>query len=39
MAGALVCLVTGMKDQPLLLVPALVLLGFFIWWEGTRATR
>jgi len=34
MACALVFLVTGMKDEPLLLVPALVLLGLFIWWEG-----
>jgi MFS family permease len=34
MAGALVCLVTGLKDQPLLLVPALALLASFIWWES-----
>ena len=33
MASALVCLVTGLKDQPPLLVPALLLLAFFIWWE------
>lgn len=34
LACALVCLVTGIKDQPLLLAPALALLGLFIWWEG-----
>lgn len=37
MAGALVCLVAGLKDQPVLLPPAAVLLGVFIWWE--RRTR
>jgi MFS family permease len=34
MACALLGLVTGMKGDPLLLVPALMLLGLFIWWEG-----
>lgn len=34
MASGLVCLVLGVKDQPLLLAPALILLVLFIWWQG-----
>ena len=34
MASGLVCLVLGLKDQPLLLAPALILLVLFIWWQG-----
>ena len=34
MALALVCLVTGMKDQSVLLLPALLLLALFVWWQA-----
>ena len=34
MALALVCLVAGMKDQSVLLVPALLLMATFIWWQA-----
>lgn len=33
MAGGLVCLVTGLKNQPLLLLPATGLLILFVWWQ------
>ena len=37
MAAGLVCLVLGLKDQALLLAPALALLLAFIWWQGRAA--
>ena len=37
MAGGLVCLVIGLKDHSLLLVPAAILLLAFIWWQRKAA--
>ncbi|MEO8104066.1 MAG: MFS transporter [Betaproteobacteria bacterium] len=34
MALALVCLVFGMKDQGVLLLPALLFMAMFIWWQA-----
>ena len=34
MSLALVCLVIGIKDQSALLLPALLLMAAFIWWQG-----
>jgi MFS family permease len=34
MALALVCLVTGLKNQSALLLPALLLLAVFVWWQA-----
>lgn len=34
LALALICLVTGMKEQNVLLLPALILMGVFIWWQA-----
>lgn len=37
MASALLCLVLGLKERPVLLLPAALLLAGFVWWQRRAA--